>query len=88
MPEIVDTVPIGMNDLLHFKAEVYDLPSDVNLREVLGILWKDSRRKSADLRKCADVLRAKEMPWKNWVSINMPNTYSKTLLLAWDRWNE
>eukprot|EP00969_Alexandrium_andersonii_P156944 6937668-Alexandrium_andersonii.AAC.1 len=64
MPEIVNTSPLSMGDLLNFKAEVYDLPNDVDLGEALTALWKDPRRKSFDLRKCADVLRAREMLWK------------------------
>eukprot|EP00969_Alexandrium_andersonii_P274767 12144135-Alexandrium_andersonii.AAC.1 len=28
------------------------------------------------------------MLWKNWVAVNVLDTYRKTLLLPWDRWNE
>eukprot|EP00969_Alexandrium_andersonii_P140904 6232005-Alexandrium_andersonii.AAC.1 len=33
LTEILDVTPVTISDLTNFKAEVYDLPCDVNLAE-------------------------------------------------------
>eukprot|EP00969_Alexandrium_andersonii_P308757 13646121-Alexandrium_andersonii.AAC.1 len=88
MAEILDVAPVTTCDLADFKAEIYDLPCDVDLAGVLEANWKGQRKRAVDLQKCANVLRAKEMIWLDWARRNLPCAYGKTLRLPLGRWNE